>query len=65
MPNLDVCVQIGEWVGACVHLLGCVLAISVHTWTAAKNEVFQGLSFKPTGFLVIDLMLETELDGLA
>ena len=22
------------------------------TWTAAKNEIFKGLSFKPTGFLV-------------
>ena len=41
--------------GWCLHLLACVLAISVHTWTAAKNEVFKGLTFKPMGFLVLGL----------
>ena len=27
--------------------------LHANTWTAAKNEVLKGLSFKPMGFLVI------------
>ena len=49
-PNSDVCV----WVGGCYQF-------SVHSWTAAKNDIFKGLSFKPMGFLrlvSIDLQLD-------
>ena len=28
------------------------LQFSVHTWIAAKNDVFKGLSFKPVDFLI-------------
>ena len=30
-----------------------MLAISVHTWTTAKNDVFKGLNVKPMGFPVV------------
>ena len=33
--------------------LSLSLTLNVSTWTAAKNEVFKGMSFKPMGFLVV------------
>ena len=38
----------GGWV--CTFVRICV---SVHTWTAGKNDILKGLNFKPTGFLVV------------
>ena len=35
----------------------CVSNFPVHIWTAAKNEVFTWLSFKPMGFLVLFFIL--------
>ena len=34
-------------------LLSFSLTLNVSTWTAAKNEVFKGLSFMLMGFLVL------------
>ena len=40
------------------HMISVLLAISVHTRTAAKNDIFKGLSFEPMGFLVLGFKLQ-------